>query len=395
MSEIAPWLPSMALVGGVVLVAALLLTEAIRRFAIRQGWYDLPDDPRRVHKTPTPRIGGVAMYLAFLIGLGLTLVPGIIPERQAPEPWRVGLLALGATIITIVMFVDDIRGLKPIPKLLWQLGVAALVMLPDPNLTCLPVKNELLGKTLCYPTGVLVSTFQNPFSGGDPKNLQIQLLEAWLPVAVVLTFFWIAGMMNAVNFMDGLDGLAGGVSAVACFVLFIASLLARDANGAATPQITIAILPLILGCAILGFLRYNFHPARIFMGDSGAMFIGFSLGVISIIGGAKIATALLVLAVPILDVAFVIIFRVLRGRSPLQADRGHLHHRLYDLGMSQPQIAILFYLVCLTVGGGLTFLPPGSGLIKLVALVIIALLLGALLIFISRRQFDRTRHEQP
>jgi len=384
--------PQMLAVGGLVLAVSLLLTAGIRRFAIGRGWYDLPDDPRRVHSTPTPRIGGVAMYGAFMFGLGLTLIPGVIPARLAPEPWRVGLLALGATIITAVMFVDDIRGLKPLPKLLWQFGVAGLVMLPDPNTPCLYAQDDA-PHLHCIPTGVLISFFQNPL--GDQKHLQIKLIEELLPLAIVFTFFWIAGMMNAVNWMDGLDGLAGGVSGIACLVLFGVSLLAVDAGGNPTPQVTIAFLPLILGAAILGFLRFNFHPAQIFMGDSGSMFLGFALGVISIIGGAKIATALLVLAVPILDVAFVIIFRLIRGHPPMQADRGHLHHRLYDLGMSQPRIALLFYAVCLTIGGGLSLLPPGSGLIKLGALAIIAVLLGALLIVISRRQFDRTRHEQP
>ena len=178
--------------------------------------------------------------------------------------------------------------------------------------------------------------------------------------------------------------VAGGVVVVACLVLFVASAVVQQ-------QTTIAYLPLILGCAVLGFLPFNFHPARIFMGDSGAMFLGFALGVISIIGGAKLATALLVLGVPIIDVAYVIIFRLLRGRSPLQADRGHLHHRLYDLGMGQSQIAWLFYAVCAGFGGVALLSGPGAGLIKLLALVAIALILGAFLIIISRRQFDRAR----
>ncbi|HMA34436.1 MAG TPA: MraY family glycosyltransferase [Chloroflexia bacterium] len=384
--------PGMLVVAGVVLAASLLLTPAIRRLALRRGWYDLPDDPRRVHTVPTPRIGGLAIYLAFMIGLGLTLIPGIMPTRQAPpigppEGWRVGLLALGATIITAVMLVDDIRGLKPRPKLFWQIFVAGLVMLPDPSYLTYP--GTIPGVPNNWLTGVIVSFVQNPF--GDAKHLQIQLLA---PLAILFTFFWIVGMMNAVNFMDGLDGLAGGVTGVACVVLFVVSLLAVDQDGVHTPQTTIAYLPLILGCAVLGFLRYNFHPAQIFMGDSGSMFLGFTLAVISIIGGAKIATALLVLAVPILDVAFVIIFRVLRGRSPLQADRGHLHHRLYDLGLGQRLIAGLFYVVCGSIGFGLAFLPPGSGLIKLGVLALIALVLGSFLILISRHQFDRSSRTQ-
>ncbi|HUS14916.1 MAG TPA: MraY family glycosyltransferase [Chloroflexia bacterium] len=379
----------MLLVGAVTLAASLILTRVLRSLALRRGWYDQPGDPRRIHTVPTPRIGGVAMYLAFMIGLTLTLVPGVMPERLSPdsppfgppELWRVGLLALGATIITAVMFVDDLRGLRPIPKLLWQLFVAGLVMLPDPRYLYLTPAHNIPGVPNGMLTGVVASFIQNPF--GDEKHRQIQLL---LPLAILLTFFWIVGMMNAVNFMDGLDGLAGGVTVVACAVLFAVSLFSLG-------QTTIAFLPLILGAAALGFLRYNFHPAQIFMGDSGSMFLGFALGVISIIGGAKIATALLVLAVPIMDVAYVIIFRLLRGHSPLRADRGHLHHRLFDLGWGQRLIAVVFYGVCGTVGGGLAFLPPGQGLIKLGVLVLIAVLLGALLMVISRRQFDRARNE--
>ena len=393
----------MVIVAGLVLVASLVLTAGIRRLALRRGWYDLPGEARRVHTRPTPRIGGVAMYLAFMIGLGLTLIPGVTPEHLhppagPPELWRTGLLAVGATIITAVMFVDDIRGLRPIPKLLWQLFVAGLVMLPDPRYLSITAADNVPGLPNGGLSGVIVSYFQNPF--GDHDHLQFQPfdLQSHVPlvVAVILavgfTLFWIVGMMNAVNFMDGMDGLAGGVVAVACIVLFIVSLLARDEHGVPTPQTTIAFLPLILCCAVLGFLRFNFHPAQIFMGDSGSMFLGFALAVISIIGGAKIATALLVLAVPILDVAYVIIFRLLRGHSPMQADRGHLHHRLYDgLGWRQPRIALLFYAICGTIGGGLAFLPPGSGLIKLGVLALLAVLLGGLLIVISRREFDRAQ----
>ncbi len=384
----------MLLVAAVVLAASLTLTPLVRRYALRRNWFDLPGDPRRVHVRPTPRIGGVAMYLAFMIGLALTLVPGVTPERLAPpfgppELWRVGLLAVGATIITAVMLVDDLRGIRPIPKLLWQIGVVALVMLPDPRYLGVTPADNVPGLPNGWLTGVIIGFFQNPF--GDSKHLQVQLFadgQSLLPaalgylLAIAFTFFWIVGMMNAVNFMDGLDGLAGGVVVVACLVLFVASAVVQQ-------QTTIAYLPLILGCAVLGFLPFNFHPARIFMGDSGAMFLGFALGVISIIGGAKLATALLVLGVPIIDVAYVIIFRLLRGRSPLQADRGHLHHRLYDLGMGQSQIAWLFYAVCAGFGGVALLSGPGAGLIKLLALVAIALILGAFLIIISRRQFDR------
>ena len=202
---------------------------------------------------------------------------------------------------------------------------------------------------------------QSPFGGS-------LVLPAVL--AVGFTFFWVVGMMNAINWSDGLDGLAGGITFVSCAVLF-----ARDDHrrrGNFQPQPSIAYLPLILGAAVLGFLPYNWHPARIFMGDSGSMFLGFTLAVISIIGGAKIATALLVLGIPILDVAYVIIYRLTRRRSPFEADRAHLHYRLYDLGLSQRQIVVIYLLLCGGFGG-LSFLP--SALYKLIALAGMAVIL--------------------
>jgi UDP-N-acetylmuramyl pentapeptide phosphotransferase/UDP-N-acetylglucosamine-1-phosphate transferase len=202
-------------------------------------------------------------------------------------------------------------------------------------------------------------------------------------LAVLFTLVWIVGMTNAINWIDGLDGLAAGVSLVACVVLFIVTLFPRDATSG---QYTLAYLPLILGAAILGFLPFNVHPARIFMGDSGAMFLGFTLAILSIIGGAKIASALLVLGIPLLDAAYLIIYRLLRGRSPMSADRGHLHHRLLDLGLSQQQVVMVFYLLSAAFGV-LAFLLP-SGLTKLYALIVMVVVLVGLLVYISRRRFD-------
>jgi hypothetical protein len=222
--------------------------------------------------------------------------------------------------------------------------------------------------------GIIADSVQNPFGG-----------SLILPVvlAVGFTFFWVVGMMNAINWSDGLDGLAGGITLVSCAVLFAVTIIPR---GSFLPQPSIAYLPLILGAAVLGFLPYNWHPARIFMGDSGSMFLGFTLAVISIIGGAKIATALLVLGVPILDVAYVIIYRLTRRRSPFEADRAHLHYRLYDLGLNQRQIVVIYLLLCGGFGG-LSFLP--SALYKLIALAVMAVILLIFLLLIARRQFDQ------
>ncbi|MDQ6694318.1 MAG: undecaprenyl/decaprenyl-phosphate alpha-N-acetylglucosaminyl 1-phosphate transferase, partial [Chloroflexota bacterium] len=171
-----------------------------------------------------------------------------------------------------------------------------------------------------------------------------------------------------------------------------------------------AYLPLLLGASTLGFLPYNVHPARIFMGDSGAMFIGFTLAVISIIGGAKLAVALLVIGIPMLDGVYMIIYRLYRGKSPLSADRGHLHHRLLDIGLSQQQVVMVFLLLCGLFGlislpltpptpptgtgtGMLDFfgIPLRAGLLKLGALVAMVIVLATLMLYIARRQFDRLR----
>jgi UDP-GlcNAc:undecaprenyl-phosphate GlcNAc-1-phosphate transferase len=290
------------------------------------------------------------------------------------EVTRVLLMLVGAAIITAVMAVDDVRGLKPMPRLLWQIGAALLVVVPSlfwpggPN----PDDDALVIVHYDQGAGVLVTAVQNPFGG---------TLDLPLALGVFLTIFWIVGTTNAINWIDGLDGLAATVSAVACLALFAVMAFVLD-----PPQLTLAYLPLLLLAAILGFLPYNLHPARIFMGDSGAMFLGFTLAVLAVIGGAKAAAALLVLGIPILDGAYMIIYRVYRGRAPTAPDRGHLHHRLHDIGFSQNQVVLVYLALCGVFGIVGVFEIPR--LIKLGAMVAMVVLLVVLFVFISRRQFD-------
>jgi UDP-N-acetylmuramyl pentapeptide phosphotransferase/UDP-N-acetylglucosamine-1-phosphate transferase len=381
---------------GVVLLASLLLTPLMRAVGLRYGWTGRAA-ARNIHTRPTPRVGGIAMYLAFMLGLALTYVLPIMRQPLDPatipldrpqvvtlllgalsftvdpawvELARFAMLGLGATVVEAVMIWDDIRGMKALPKLIWQAVAVALIVWPA--LGWMNGDGPIL--ELRHRIGIIADSVQNPFGGS-------LVLPAVL--AVGFTFFWIVGMMNAINWSDGLDGLAGGITLVSCVVLFAVTIIPR---GSFLPQPSIAYLPLILGAAVLGFLPYNWHPARIFMGDSGAMFLGFAMAVISIIGGAKIATALLVLGIPILDVAYVIIYRLTRRRSPFEADRAHLHYRLYDLGLNQRQIVVIYLLLCGGFGG-LSFLP--SALYKLIALAAMAVILLLFLILISRRQFDQ------
>jgi UDP-N-acetylmuramyl pentapeptide phosphotransferase/UDP-N-acetylglucosamine-1-phosphate transferase len=309
---------------------------------------------RHIHTEPTPRSGGVALTLATVLALLLILLLPVV--RPVGEKQRIGLLILGSLLTCGLLLRDDIRGMAPIPKLLIQFSVAAVAVLP-----------HLLAPDQQPPPGLVITQVQNPFGG-----------TFFLPlvIAIPVSLLWIVGLMNTVNWLDGLNGLAGGVTAIAGLLLFIHTLRLE--------QFSLAPLPLALLGACLGFLPYNF-AARVFMGDSGAMFLGYALAILSIIGGAKMATALLVFGVPLLDVAWVVIFRLSRGRSPMQADQGHLHHRLLNLGLSQWQIVALFYALC--GGFGLAQLLP-SGLYKLYVLIAMGLGASALLWWLARRQLD-------
>jgi UDP-GlcNAc:undecaprenyl-phosphate GlcNAc-1-phosphate transferase len=331
------WLP-MVLAFLVALLLSAGLTPLARRLGERGGWARQPGG-RHIHTHPIARTGGLALALATTVALALLLVLPI--PRPTGEAIRVG------------------REMSPWVKLLAQVVAAAVAVLP-----------WFLGPGLQPPPGLLIDQVQTPFWG-----------TVSLPVvaAVLFTLFWIVGMMNTVNFLDGVDGLAAGVTTIAALLLFV--------HTTRLGQYSLAPLALVLAGACLGFLPYNFHPARVFMGDSGALYLGYSLAILSIIGGAKIATALLVLGVPILDVAWVAIFRLSRGRSPLQADRGHLHHRLLDLGLSQVAIVGLFY--GLSAGLGLLALLLPSPVHKLVALAVMALAIGILLWWLARRELDR------
>jgi len=274
----------------------LVMTLATRTVARRRGWMHQPG-PDRIHAKPVPRLGGVAMYAAFVV---VALV--------VAYPYDLALAGLlgGATVIVAVMVVDDIRGLRPRDKFLAQLVAAAI------PLAC----------------GIRIDAVSNPFGG---------VIDLPLVIVVPFTLFWIVGMMNAINFTDGQDGLAGGVSTIAALVLVVLS------SRLGLPDV--ATLALALAAVALGFLPLNFYPASIIMGDSGSHFLGFSLAVIAILGPAKIATAMLVLGVPILEVAWSIVRRVAQGGSMSTRDARHLHHRLWEAGLAQPVVAVFYYVV--------------------------------------------------
>ena len=347
-----------ALVG---LTAALVCAGALQpigSLARRVGVLDQPEE-RRVHTTPVPRLGGLGIFFGFMVALGVSFVLPV--TRFQVEIERILLLALGAVVVVSVMLFDDIIGIRPLPKLLLQLGAAALVVLP---------------RLRDAAHGIVIEQFNAPFVG---------VIKLPLAVALGFTLLWIVGMMNSLNWADGIDGLAGTITLVAGLVLFAHTYLRPSGD----PQFTISLLAIALVGAVLGFLPLNWHPARIIMGDCGSMFLGFALATISIIGGAKIATALLALGIPILDMAWLIVYRLINGRTPWTADRGHLHHRLLDAGLTQPQVVLCF--------GGLTALfgvlalaLPSRG-DKLAAMLVMGLVLVALITLLALRQSARTK----
>lgn len=269
---------------------------------------------------PAPRIGGIAIAIAFLFGIALSFA---MPINRFPiEVERIGLICMAGAAIVLFMLVDDAIGLAPKTKLSIQIAVSAVMVLPR-------FRNSM--------HGIAIDQFNAPMVG------QIRLA---LPIAVVVTILWFVAMMNAINWIDGIDGLAPTVTLVAAVILFLHTYFWPRQD----PQFTISILPLVLGAAVAGFLPFNWFPARITLGDAGSNFLGLTIAAISIVGGAKLATALLVLGLPLLDLVWVTTARAIRGQPIAAGDKSHLHHRLLARGWSVGKIVGLVGGVSLFFG---------------------------------------------
>jgi len=341
-----------ALVFLIPLALALILTPLTAKLGLRWGILDEPGGRRR-HKGRVSRLGGVALYLAFTTGLLLTLfLPShLLPPRQDPkELTRLTGLLVGTGFVFLFGLLDDRLQFPAFPYQYVAQLIAGLIAIAF----IIHIKH-------------VNNPFTNQFFFG-PEGFP------W-PIVWVLTIFWIMGMINTVNFLDGLDGLAAGVGAILCIILTLH--MVRQG------QLSVALLPLAMLGATLGFLPYNFHPAKVFMGSSGSYSLGFALGALGIIGGARMATVLLAMGLPILDVAWQIIRRRRLGQPIGLGDRGHLHFRLYDLGYSQRTIVLAYYGFC-ALFGLLAFLLP-SRLYKLITLLLMALAVGPFLLWLSER----------
>lgn len=324
-------------------LAAWVITPAVAKRAVSWGAVDLPG-PRKIHEKAMPRLGGLALYASFLVGAPLILKPACFGTAG----W--GLLA-GATVIVLVGVVDDIRGLNPWLKLSGQVAAALFLL----------------------PFGVTIDFLTNPLNG------EIVSL-GWLGVPV--TVFWVVAVTNALNLIDGLDGLAGGVSCIAALTVAAVGWTQWKVFGAAGQEAVIWPA-LLLSVILLAFLRYNFNPARIFLGDSGAMFLGFLLATVSVVGLTKSVTAvsvfvpLVILGVPLTDTAFAILRRYQRHRPIFQADREHLHHLLLVLGLSHRQAVLVVYGLSVLLGASalvINLISPEHALVLLLILTTVAII---------------------
>ena len=321
------------------------------KLAFKVGAIDIPKDARKVHAKPMPRVGGLSFILAFFIAVLFVLLTSNVPNM----PNLFGFF-LGAGIVAAVGFIDDTKNIKPWMKFLGQ-SIGAICVIAS-------------GLRICY------------------INIPFLVLYGLNDVlSIIITYFWLVGVTNAINLIDGLDGLATGVSAISTLSLLVIFIL----NGAS--EIAIVLVAALLG-GLIGFLPYNFNPAKTFMGDAGSNFLGFVLATLSMIGLAKTYTVMtivlpvVILGLPIFDTLFAICRRIAQHKSIMQADRGHIHHRLIDAGLSQRQAVIILYAITALLGIFAVIILE-SDIWKIVALgMILAILsiLGSRDIFNARKE---------
>ena len=313
----------------IALVAALLATPLAIAVARKLKVVDIPNE-RKVHSAAIPRMGGVAIYGAFVLG---TLALGLYTRPVAA-------LLLASSLVMLVGWVDDVRGISPKLKLLGQL-IASLVLIKG---------------------GFFVQFITNPFTDGGLISLGI--------FTIPVTILWLCGISNAVNLVDGLDGLSAGVSAIAALTMAVVCFVQG--------QVQTAALAAVLAAAAFGFLRYNFYPARTFMGDCGSLFLGFVLGALAIMGLSKGATIVsifipfIIMGIPIFDTCFAIIRRLFQHKPIFEADKGHLHHSLLSLGLSHRQTVLAIYAISAIMGLAavmLALLTGAQAIILLIALI--------------------------
>lgn len=322
------------------LVISFVATFLVSRIAVKRKILDVPDEERRFHKHATPVLGGFAVFASFFLvsfGVGILggyLLNGNIPIQQLLAIW------IGGGILMIGGYLDDRYRLPAIYSVIFPI-IASLVIVTS---------------------GIRAFSIHNPLSGN------VIVLSSLL--SSVIVFVWTMTLTYTTKILDGMDGLVTGISAIGALVIFGLSL---------TPQVNqpqTALLAAIFAGSLLGFLVLNFYPAKIFLGESGSTLAGFMLAVLAVVSGGKIATALLIMGIPLLDMVWVVVQRLLSGKSPFTGDRKHLHYKLTEIGFSEPQAVILLYMLTGIFGVSALFLQSRG---KLIALVVLGLVMLAIL----------------
>ncbi len=328
------YLLSLAIIFGLSLILSLSLTWLARKLAPKVGLLDKPGG-RHQQSKPVPRLGVFPLWAAFTL---TALIAQRMPvERADPyEVIRLAGLLVGGTFLFVVGILDDRFELSSVKQYIAQIIAAAI------------------GVAFL----IFIERFNNPLTGATTPEWPY-----WFTITISL--FWLGLMMNTLNWLDGVDGLAGGVTLIASILLFIHTF--RE------DQLSVSLLPLALIGTMIGFLVFNWHPASIYMG-SGAVYVGYTLGALAIIGGAKMATILLVMGLPLLDMAWQVARRVANGQNPLFGDRGHTHFRLIDAGFSPRLICGLYYLFCSIFGLIALAAPTQFKLVAIVVMVILVLI---------------------
>lgn len=322
-------------------VVSFVATFFVSRLAFRRQILDVPDTQRRFHKHPTPTLGGLAIYASFfLVSFLVGIFSGFLLNGNIPIQELLGIW-IGGAILMIGGYLDD------------------RYRLPAKYSIVFPVMASLVIVT----SGIRAVSVHNPLT-----NEIIILLPL---VSGLVVFLWTMTMTYTTKLLDGMDGLVTGISAIAALVLFGLSLTPQVAQ----PQT--AFLAICFAGSLLGFLILNFYPAKIFLGEGGSTFAGFMLAVLAIVSGGKIATALLVMGIPLLDMAWVVIQRLISGQSPFSGDRRHLHFQLTQIGFSEPQAVMLLYMLTGIFGVSALFLQSRGKLIALIILFIVMLAIVA------------------
>lgn len=302
-------------------IVVLVTTPVVRRIGLQSGRFDLPGG-RKVHQQPMVRLGGISIFLGTLLALLIVWWTGGFIDASGrhlspTDEYAIWGVTIGGLAFFLIGLMDDLFGLSAMNRLLMQATVAGIA----------------------WYVGVSINFLTVPFYG-------LVSLPDW--VSLPITILWLVGMTNAINWIDGLDGLAAGVSGIAAIIMLVVSLFMQ--------QPAAALIAAALAGGALGFLRYNFNPAKIFMGDGGSYFMGFTLAGVGVIGLIKSVTTVavilpyLILAVPILDMSAVILDRLRSGSSPFAADKRHLHHRLLNAGLSHRWTVLFIYALTLWAG---------------------------------------------